>query len=50
MADNSLGKGWLRPMTAADLESVLALRNHVEIRRYGERQLSCPVDDNYLGR
>ena len=34
MADASTSEGYLRPMTAADLESVLELRNHAEIRRY----------------
>lgn len=34
MVDASTIQGCLRPMTAADLETVLELRNHAEIRRY----------------
>lgn len=34
MGEECTGNGWLRPMTVSDLESVLNLRNHPEIRRY----------------
>lgn len=34
MVDASMSQGCLRRMTAADLESVLELRNHAEVRRY----------------
>jgi UDP-4-amino-4,6-dideoxy-N-acetyl-beta-L-altrosamine N-acetyltransferase len=34
MADQAIEQSRLRPMTVADLPSVLALRNHAEVRRY----------------
>jgi UDP-4-amino-4,6-dideoxy-N-acetyl-beta-L-altrosamine N-acetyltransferase len=34
MTDANADIGWLRRMTAADLQVVLVLRNHPEIRRY----------------
>ncbi len=34
MADERTSNGRLRPMTVSDLESVLKLRNHPEVRRY----------------
>ena len=34
MVDHAIDQSRLRPMTAADLSDVLALRNHAEVRRY----------------
>ncbi len=34
MVDHGINHSRLRPMTAADLSDILALRNHAEVRRY----------------
>ena len=47
MADADCRKGRLRPMTTADLESVLELRNHPEIRRYMLTQHEISIEEHF---
>lgn len=46
IADTRQSRGCLRPMTAADLKSVLELRNHPQIRRYMLTQHVISVDEH----
>lgn len=46
MVDAYTTQGCLRPMTAADLESVLELRNHTEIRRYMLTQHEISLEEH----
>jgi len=46
MFDTHSGQGRLRPMTAADLASVLAMRNHKEIRRHMLTQHEISLDEH----
>ena len=48
MLKTSMNQGCLRPMTAADLESVLALRNRIEVRRYMLTQHEISIDEHLL--
>ena len=43
-----MNHGCLRPMTAADLESVLALRNRIEVRRYMLTHHELSIDEHLL--
>jgi len=46
MINASASHGCLRPMIAADLESVLKLRNHAEIRRYMLTQHTISIEEH----
>lgn len=46
MINASASQGCLRPMTAADLGSVLKLRNHIEIRRYMLTQHEISIEEH----
>lgn len=46
MVDGSTNQGHLRSMTAADLQSVLSLRNHAEIRRYMLTQHEISIEEH----
>lgn len=46
MDDIKTNKGWLRPMTIADLQSVLEMRNDPEIRRYMLTQHEISIDEH----
>ena len=48
MIDLPLSQSCLRPMTMADLESVLELRNHAEIRRYMFTQHEISLEEHML--
>lgn len=46
MVNVSSSQGCLRPMTVADLDSVLKLRNHAEIRRYMLTQHEISIEEH----
>ena len=48
MLKTSMHQGCLRPMIVTDLESVLALRNRIEVRRYMLTQHEISIDEHLL--
>lgn len=46
MIDIDYNNGFLRPMTEADLSSILVMRNHIEIRRYMFRQHEISLEEH----
>ena len=48
MGDASTSQGFLRVMIAADLDSVLQMRNHVDVRRYMLTQHEITMEEHAL--